>query len=53
MESAHATLVPRLINRYMWLIDHYLTTGEPRERIDEVLARIRDIDPGVHADYTT
>jgi tetratricopeptide (TPR) repeat protein len=51
--AAEAALVPRLINRYMWLIDHYLTTGEPRERIDEVLARIRDIDPGVHADYTT
>jgi len=46
-------LAPRLINRYMWLIDHYLTTGEPRERIDEVLARIRDIDPAVHAEYTT
>jgi tetratricopeptide (TPR) repeat protein len=52
-DAAQTALVPRLINRYMWLIDHYLTTGEPRERIDEVLARIRDIDPGVHADYTT
>ncbi len=48
-----ATTVPRLINRYIWLIDHFLAAGESRERIDEVLARIRDIDPGVHAEYTT
>lgn len=52
-DSVQDALVPRLINRYMWLIDHYLGTGEPRQRIDEVLARIRDIDPGVHSDYTT
>jgi hypothetical protein len=45
-------LVPRLVNRYFWLIDHYLTAGEPREKIDEVLGRIRDVDPGVHAEYT-
>jgi tetratricopeptide (TPR) repeat protein len=45
--------VPRLINRYFWLIDHYLTTGEPRERIDEVLEKLRETDPGVHEEYTT
>ncbi len=44
--------VPRLINRYFWLIDHYMTTGEPRERIEEVLARLRETDPGVHEEYT-
>jgi len=45
--------VPRLINRYFWLIDHYMTTGEPRERVEEVLAKLRETDPGVHAEYTT
>jgi tetratricopeptide (TPR) repeat protein len=50
---ALAMVAPRLINRYFWLIDHYMTTGEPRERIDEVLARIRAIDPRVHDEYTT
>jgi tetratricopeptide (TPR) repeat protein len=44
--------VPRLINRYFWLIDHYMTTGEPRERIEEVLGKLRETDPGVHAEYT-
>jgi tetratricopeptide (TPR) repeat protein len=47
------TLVPRLINRYFWLIDHYMGAGEPRERIEEVLAKIRDLDPRVYAHYTS
>ncbi len=50
--AAREMLVPRLINRYFWLIDHYLAAGEPRERIDEVLGRIRGVDPGIYADYT-
>ncbi len=45
--------VPRLINRYFWLIDHYMASGEPRERVDEVLEKIREIDPGVHEEYTS
>jgi tetratricopeptide (TPR) repeat protein len=44
---------PRLLTRYFWLIDHYLTVGEPRERIDEVLDRIRELDPRVHREYTS
>jgi tetratricopeptide (TPR) repeat protein len=44
---------PRLINRYFWLIDHYLAAGEQRERIEEVLEKIRDLDPRVHKEYTT
>jgi len=51
--AARDILVPRLINRYFWLIDHYMTTGEPRERVDEVLAKIREIDSRVHGEYTT
>jgi tetratricopeptide (TPR) repeat protein len=45
--------VPRLINRYFWLIDHYMATGEPRERVEEVLARLRETDPRVYEEYTT
>lgn len=51
--AARELLVPRLINRYFWLIDHYMTAGEQRERVEEVLAKIRDLDPRVHAEYTT
>ncbi len=50
--AARELLVPRLINRYMWLIDHYLAVGEQRERIEEVLAKMRVLDPRVHREYT-
>lgn len=50
--AAREVLVPRLINRYFWLIDHYLAAGEPRERIEEILAKIRELDPRVHREYT-
>ena len=46
-------VLPRLLTRYFWLIDHYMMAGEPRQRIDEVLERIRELDPRVHAEYTT
>ena len=52
-EASPRMLVPRLINRYFWLIDHYRTVGESRERVDEVLDRVRELDPRVHRDYTT
>lgn len=42
---------PRLINHYLWLIDHYLTSGEERARIDEILGRIRELDPDVFREY--
>ena len=45
--------VPRLINHYFWLIDHYLAVGEERERIDEVLEKIQRLDHRVHREYTT
>jgi len=51
--GARELLVPRLLNRYFWLIDHYMSTNEPRERIDEVLGKIRELDPRVHNEYTS
>ncbi|HSV56175.1 MAG TPA: hypothetical protein VLH39_03595 [Magnetospirillaceae bacterium] len=44
-------LAPRLINRYFWLIDHYINAKEDRARIDEVLLKIRLMDPAVHRQY--
>lgn len=44
-------LTPRLINRYFWLIDHYINAREDRARIDEVLLKIKLIDPAVHKQY--
>ena len=49
----NSLLVPRLINRYFWLIDHYLNTGEDRSKIDEVLLKLRSIDPKIYEQYIT
>lgn len=46
------TLMPRLLNRYFWLVDHYLTVKEGREKIDEVLLKIKALNPLVYEHYT-
>ena len=45
------TIAPKLINRYFWLIDHYVNVGEDASRIDETLLKIRILDPGVYERY--
>ena len=40
--------IPRLLNRYFWLIDHYLITNEPREKIEEVLEKIKILDNSIY-----
>ena len=44
-------IIPRLINRYFWLIDHYTSTKEDRLKIEEVLNNIRKIAPDVYKEY--
>jgi len=46
-----ALLVPRLVNRYFWLIDHYMASKEDRSKIDEVLLKIRILDPSIYKQY--
>lgn len=45
-------VVPRLINRYFWLIDHAVASKEDRARIEEILLKIRILDPAVYKQYT-
>ena len=45
-------LVPRLINHYFWLIDHYLTVNEDRARINETLLKIKLLDANIYNKYT-
>lgn len=45
-------LTPRLINRYFWLIDHYISTHEDRSKIEEILKQIKTLDPLVYKEYT-
>ena len=45
------SLEPRLLNRYFWLIDHYLSAGDDRDKIDDVLVKIRVLNPTVYEHY--
>ena len=45
-------IVPRLIKHYFWLIDHYVTAGEEKSKIEEVLRKIQAIDPVIYKEYT-
>jgi len=42
---------PRLLNRFFWLIDHYIATGDSREKVDDVLRHIRDINHSIYEHY--
>jgi tetratricopeptide (TPR) repeat protein len=46
-----ASVVPRLINRYFWLIDHYIAVKEDRAKVDEVLLKVRLLDQSVYKQY--
>jgi tetratricopeptide (TPR) repeat protein len=51
-ENGGAAIAPRLINRYFWLIDHYIAAKEDRARIDEVLLKVRLLDQSIYKQYT-
>jgi tetratricopeptide (TPR) repeat protein len=44
-------LEPRLLNRYFWLIDHLLAAGDDREKIDDVLVKIRALNSSIYEQY--
>ena len=45
------SLEPRLLNRYFWLIDHYLAANDDRDKIDDVIAKIKNINPTIYEQY--
>lgn len=50
--SDPAVIEPRLINKYFWLIDHFIGVQEEQQKIDEVLLKIRSLNPRVYHQYT-
>ncbi|MCQ2576279.1 MAG: hypothetical protein MJ162_06005 [Treponema sp.] len=44
-------LTPQLLNSYFWLVDHYVLTHENPTKINEVLLKIKVLDPAVHQQY--
>jgi tetratricopeptide (TPR) repeat protein len=45
-------LIPRLINRYFWLIDHYENVREDPGMIEETMLKIKILDPAIYERYT-
>jgi tetratricopeptide (TPR) repeat protein len=50
-KNPEALLTPRLVNRYFWLIDHYVHSEEDPTKIDDVLLRIRSVSPEIYQQY--
>ncbi|MCL2294980.1 MAG: hypothetical protein FWC36_08975 [Spirochaetes bacterium] len=46
------TTIPRLLNRYFWLIDYYISTNDSKDRIEDVLRKINKINPSVYELYS-
>lgn len=46
-----AVLTPRLMNLYFWLIDHYVLSKDSVAKINEVLLKIKILDPAVYQMY--
>jgi tetratricopeptide (TPR) repeat protein len=44
-------LIPRLINRYLWLIDHYENTHGDPSVIEELMLKIKLVSPAVYEQY--
>jgi tetratricopeptide (TPR) repeat protein len=51
--KSRALVLPRLLNRYFWLIDHYVASREDRSKIDETLLKIKLLDSSIHQLYTS
>ncbi|MFW5813942.1 MAG: tetratricopeptide repeat protein [Spirochaetota bacterium] len=50
--SGRELVEPRLINRYFWLIDHYVASGEDAAKTDEVLLKLRAVNDRIYRQYT-
>lgn len=44
--------LPKLINRYFWLIDHYFSVKEDRSKIEDILLNIKLLDQRIYELYT-
>ena len=42
-------LTPRLINLYFWLIDHYVLTNTEQSKINQILLKIKILDPAIYS----
>ncbi len=50
--SVESLVLPRLLNRYFWLLDHYRDTKEDRSKWEEILLNMKMIEPDIYQLYT-
>jgi len=50
--GSRGTVLPKLINRYFWLIDHYFSVKEDRSKIEDILLNIKLLDQRIYELYT-
>jgi hypothetical protein len=50
--GAGPLVLPRLLNRYFWLIDHYFSVKEDRSKVEDVLLNIKLLDQRIYELYT-
>jgi len=48
-----ATLKPRLLNRYFWILDHYEASGAEKARSEKILLKIRLLDEDIFKQYVS
>ncbi|MDP2816376.1 MAG: hypothetical protein Q8O19_06830 [Rectinemataceae bacterium] len=48
-----ATLKPRLLNRYFWILDHLEASGADQSRSDKILLKIRLLDEDIFKQYVS
>jgi tetratricopeptide (TPR) repeat protein len=46
--SGKRLLVPRLVNRYLWLLDHFENVGGDPSLIEEIMLKIKLVSPDVY-----
>ena len=44
-------IIPRLLNLYLWLLDYYLLSKESMNKINELLLKIKILDPAIYKEY--
>lgn len=50
--SPRPLVLPRLLYRYFWLIDHYFSVKEDRSKIEDILLNVKLLDQKVYEMYT-
>jgi tetratricopeptide (TPR) repeat protein len=47
-----SVVLPKLLNRYFWLIDHFFSVKEDRSKIEDILLNIKLLDERIYELYT-